>query len=114
MFLFLRLMLCCISFFYFGVVLADQEASTTPSFGEFATQLSEPVGILGDFMSTGSIVLGIMSFFAAFLRYLQYRVNPLSSPLSTVVTLIILGILFICLPFLHLLGGSHVPPYKNP
>lgn len=85
------------------------ESDSTPSIGEFAAQLIEPVGILGDFISTASLMMGIMCLFAAFLRFLQFRVNPYASPLSTVITLIILGIVLLCLPFLYLLTGSGVP-----
>lgn len=77
--------------------------------GDLANQLEEPVSILSDFIGTGSLIVGITCLFGAFLRYLQYRVNPLMSPMSTVIVLVILGLALIGLPFLYKVIGYGVP-----
>lgn len=97
-----RLTFFFISLFSSVIAIAATE-STTPSIGHFAADLMEPVGILGNFMRTASLMLGVMCLFSAFLRYMQHRVNRLASPLSGVITMIILAIFLLCLPFLHLL-----------
>lgn len=100
----LRVFIFFISILSMSQLLAEEQ---TPSIGEFAASLMEPVSILGKFISTGSILMGVMCIFAAFLRYLQYRVNPLAQPLGGVVVLFILGLAFLGLPFVHLLFGIH-------
>lgn len=77
--------------------------------GQFAEQLIEPVTILSSFISTGSFVVGIMLLVSALMRYMQYRVNPLASPMSTVIVLLVLGIMLVSLPFVYLLTGAGIP-----
>lgn len=89
-----------------GLVMAD-----TPSIGQFASQLMEPVSVLNRFFSTASLMVGIMCLFAAFFRYLQHRVNPLAQTLSSVIVLFILGLALIGLPFVHILFDLH--PFPN-
>ncbi len=106
MFLFiLRFLLLLIAVFSVSQALAE------PSIGEFATQLMEPVSILYKFISTASIMLGILCIIAALLRYMQYRVNPLMSPLGSVIVLFILGPALLGLPFLHVIFG--LQPFPN-
>jgi hypothetical protein len=56
-----------------------------------------------------SIVIGLTCLFAAFVRYMQHRVNPLAHPIGTVVTLLILGLLLLVLPLVYKLTESGVP-----
>jgi hypothetical protein len=106
-----RMILCLFIFFMPYWVMAKQNTAkqTTQSIGQFAGELIGPVTILSNFISNGSIIIGVMSLFAALMRYMQYRVNPLASPISTVIVLVILGILLICLPFTYLLTGAGIP-----
>jgi hypothetical protein len=85
---------------YAASVRADEKVA---SIGEFAAGLMEPVSILNKFMTTGSVVLGIVCIFSAFLRYMQHRVNPMAQPLGNVVFLFLLGGALIGLPFMHLI-----------
>lgn len=84
-------------------------ADKTESIGQVAGQLMEPVTILSNFIGNGSIIVGVMALFGALMRYMQHRVNPLASPISTVIILFILGIVLICLPFTYLLTGAGIP-----
>jgi hypothetical protein len=79
--------------------------------GAVAEGLMVPAGVLSGFVSSASMIIGITSLFASFLRYSQYRINPLASPISTVIILFILGLILIGLPFIDKLIGAGVP-YK--
>lgn len=78
-------------------------------FGAVANNLMTPISIVSNFMYSASLVLGSTSLFAAFLKYLQFRVNPLANPIGRVVVLLIIGVLFICLPLIHKLTSSGIP-----
>ena len=81
--------------------------------GDYATELLEPVNVLSDFIGSGAIIIGIACLFGAFIRYGQYRINPLAAPLSSVITLLILGLLLIGLPFLYLItDGVPFPAHQ--
>lgn len=84
-------------------------AETVGGFGNVATNLLVPVHLVTSFLYGMSIVIGLVCLFAAFVRYMQYRVNPLANPISTVVTLLILGILLLVLPLVYKLTESGVP-----
>lgn len=84
-------------------------ALCTEGIGHFAGELVEPVTILSNFISTGSFIVGIMLLVSALMRYMQYRVNPLASPLSTVIVLLVLGLMLVSLPFVYLLLGAGIP-----
>jgi hypothetical protein len=84
-------------------------AQNAPPIGAVAGELLGPVHILSNFVSNGSIILGTMAIFGAFMRYKQHRINPLAAPMGGVIVLLILGILLICLPFTYLLTGAGIP-----
>jgi len=69
--------------------------------GAMANGLMEPVSVLTNFVMDGSMVVGIAFLFAAFVRYMQHRVNPLAAPTSSVVVLFIGGILLLLMPLAH-------------
>ncbi len=79
------------------------------SFGDLANDMLGPVTVLSDFVGTASWIIGFSCLFASLFRYLQYRVNPLAAPISTVIVLLVLGILLLCLPFTYLLTGTGIP-----
>lgn len=84
-----------------AVALAAQSGTaTTAGLGALADTFVEPVNTVTSFVSTSCFIIGGTCLFSGFMRYLQYRVNPLANPLSTVVTLFILGALLILFPFL--------------
>lgn len=76
--------------------------------GDIAKNLIEPVNIVSDFIASASFIVGASCIFAGFLRFMQYRVNPMMAPISTVMTLFILGIVLILLPFIYLLTESGI------
>jgi uncharacterized membrane protein len=78
--------------------------------GAVAENLLIPVTVASSFLSGIAVILGVSCVFSAFLRYMQHRINPLAQPMSMVVTLAILGILLLLLPFIYKLTESGVPP----
>ena len=72
-------------------------------FGDVASSMIEPVSVLNNFIGSAAIVIGIACLFGAFFRYMQYRINPLASPLSSVIFLLVLGLVLIGLPFIYLI-----------
>jgi len=91
-----------------ATVLAEK-LPQVPPIGEVAGQLLEPAGVLSDFVGTAAWIIGFTCVFAAFFRYMQYRVNPVATPLSSVLFLLVIGIVLISLPFAYLLTGEGVP-----
>lgn len=69
--------------------------------GDFATGLMTPMNIVANLLNTASLIVGVCFLFAALFRYLQYRINPLASPIGHIIFLIILGVVLICLPMLY-------------
>ncbi len=77
-----------------SAVLAAQDTGI----GQIAIGLMEPVGILTDFVSSASLIIGAAFIFSSIIRYRQHRVNPLAMPISTVILLFVMGVLLIVLP----------------
>lgn len=103
----LRVILCV--FLSCFASIGDAAAEHLHSLGEFAQDLMGPVALVGDFIRAGSLVLGSMCIFGALVRYKEHRVNPYAAPISTVITLLILGVILLGLPFIHLLLGGGLP-----
>jgi hypothetical protein len=76
--------------------------------GKVANNLMDPVTMLANFISAGSMVIGISFLFGSFLKYMQYRVNPMASPISTVILLLVMGLILICIPLLYKLTPSGI------
>jgi hypothetical protein len=82
-------------------------------FGQVANNILEPVTIASSFISGISIIIGMTSLLSAFLRYMQHRVNPLAQPISTVILLVVLGVILIALPLIYKLTESGIQPSLN-
>ena len=81
--------------------------------GAVATQLMEPVSVLGDFLNTACLVIGISFIFAGVVKYSQHRNSPLEIPISTVVFLFIAGVALLLLPLAYMLAGDQAAPYSE-
>ncbi len=102
---FLRLVLL-LSFYLLPAVVF---AARLIGFGDVANNLMEPVSVVSQFVSTGAIIIGMCCLFGSFLRYLQYRINPLAAPISSVLILLVIGIVLVLLPWTYKLTQSGVP-----
>lgn len=74
--------------------------------GQVALNMMEPVSLFSDFVLTGCFLIGGSFLFAAIIKYFEHRRSPLMVPISTVIFLLIAGILLILLPFLPMLSGT--------
>ena len=77
--------------------------------GKMAENILLPINIVSDFLCTASIIVGCCALFGAAMKYLQYRVNPLIAPLSTIIILLIVGVMLLCLPFVYKLTENGIP-----
>jgi RsiW-degrading membrane proteinase PrsW (M82 family) len=95
--------------FLFITIISFAAQAQTSGFGAMANNLMEPVTIVSNFMASASIVIGVTCLFAGLIRYMQYRVNPLANPISTVIWLLVLGVVLLLLPFVYMLTESGIP-----
>ncbi|WP_114834486.1 hypothetical protein [Aquicella lusitana] len=77
--------------------------------GGVAQNLMEPVGFFSDFVQTGCFIIGASFLFAALIKYFEHRRSPLMVPISTVIFLVIAGVVLVLLPFLSLVVDNGVP-----
>lgn len=84
-------------------------ASHATNLGDVAENLMQPVTMLAEFIYAACIIVGACALMGSFLRYMQYRVNPHATPISTVILLLIIGIVLICLPLVYKLTESGIP-----
>jgi hypothetical protein len=81
--------------------------------GQIANNMMEPVSVLANFIGSIAITLGLTFQFAAVFKYMQHRVNPLAVPISTVVILIIMGVLLLALPFAYKISEAGFPLFQS-
>jgi hypothetical protein len=79
-----------------------------PGMGGVAQYMMEPVGLLNDFVNAACFLFGGSFLFAAVIKYFEHRRSPLMVPISTVVYLVIAGMLLIILPFAYMATESGV------
>ncbi len=91
-------MTALLSSFYIQAVAAYTTRPT--GIGGMANNMMDPVGLFSDFVYTGCIVIGGSFVFASIVKYFEHRRSPLMVPISTVVFLLIAGVLLLLLPFL--------------
>lgn len=69
------------------------------SFGEAAENLLGPTELLTKLFLLACYIVGIMLIFTAFVQYRLHRQNPKQVPLTTPVTLLILGVICALIPY---------------
>jgi len=67
--------------------------------GQMADMMMEPVYIFSDFVDIACYIIGGSFMFAAIIKYMEHRVNPLMVPFSSIVYLIMTGGALLLLPF---------------
>lgn len=94
-----------------GVLQASIVAPyNSPNLARVSDNAMSPVTIVNDMLSSTAILLGMAFIVYAGLSYRKHRMNPLEVPISQVIVLLVLGIILVCLPFLHYLTPSGVSP----
>lgn len=76
--------------------------------GQIAQNMLEPVNVFADFIHTACIIIGSAFIFTSIVKYVEHKRSPLMVPLSTVVFLVIAGIILLLLPLLPLITNSGV------
>jgi hypothetical protein len=71
--------------------------------GGVANNLMDPVNMFANFVGSGSIVVG------AFVKYNQHKRNEMAAPISTVIFLLVMGLILLAIPFAYKLTKSGVP-----
>jgi Ca2+/Na+ antiporter len=90
-------------------VYAYYQSNKPVGVGAVANNLMAPVTFGVNFVGSIAISLGICFLLAALVKYIRHRENPLAYPISTVVILIIMGILLLVLPFAYKITQGGVP-----
>lgn len=98
----LQILFVC-SFFLSASVLASN------GIGGMATNMMGSVNLVSDFVYSACVVIGGSFLFAAIIKYFEHRRSPLMVPISTVVFLVIAGILLLLLPLLSWIYSEAVP-----
>lgn len=95
--------LCLFSGLAYAVVAGRQEG-----IGAVAKNMMDPVTLFSDMVYTGCIVIGGSFLFASVVKYFEHRRSPLMVSMSTVVFLVIAGLLLLLLPFLSYIDSNAV------
>lgn len=101
----MKLIFIIFSLFYLMPAFAEKRVGM----GGVATSLMEPVSVVSDFIHSGCLVLGISFVFASVVKYFEHRRSPLMVPISTIVFLLIAGIILLLLPVLSYLNSNAIP-----
>lgn len=111
----LRNVICFWMFFFASVISkAEESVKNTVSMGQFANnELKPPVEFLGDFITTGSLIVGAICFFWSFVKFLEYKKNPYTTTLGSVIAIVLPAIAFVSLSFLSFIIGVEVNPLKK-
>lgn len=70
--------------------------------GGVANNLMAPVSLLSNFITSACFLIGGSFLFASLIKYIEHRRSPTMVPISTVVFLIIAGLLLIIIPFAYM------------
>lgn len=95
-----------ILYFFSSVVIAQ---TSRGGLGEVASHLMDPVNFFSGFIQTGCLLIGGLFLFASIVKYFEHRRSPLMVPISTVIFLIVAGIILILLPFLAYFTDNGTP-----
>lgn len=90
----------------YGFIVHDAFAESESGLGLLANQALGPVSIMYNVIGTTSFAIGILFVLASIIRYIDYRNNPLRTTISTVIFLLISGIILVTLPFLSSWTGQ--------
>ena len=77
--------------------------------GGMAVSLMDPVTVFSDFMNTACVLMGIIFLVSSILKYMEHKRSPLMVPLSTVIFLLIAGLVLLAIPLLTLVMPNAVP-----
>lgn len=85
------------SFVLFSIYFGQAQARVTGA-GAIADDMLDPIGLFSKFVNAGCIVIGVGFTFASIVKYFEHRRSPLMVPISTVVFLLIAGLVLLAIP----------------
>lgn len=77
--------------------------------GQVAVNVLDPVTLFSNFIGTACVVVGAGFLFATIIKYIEHKRSPLMVPISTVVFLLLAGLVLVGLPFLYKFTPSGIP-----
>lgn len=84
-------------------------ATNDLSLGAVAQNITEPIEIVSAFVSVACLIVGVACLFACVVKYFEHRRSPLAVPISTVIWLLIIGLLLLALPFAYIITENGIP-----
>lgn len=84
-------------------------ADNSLSLGKVASNLMDPVTVVMDFVHTACVIIGGAFLFASLIKYIEHRRSPTMVPISTVMFLLIAGLLLIALPLISYITANGFP-----
>lgn len=83
---------------FFFILSPQAMAQSNPGLGSVAKNLMSPINVLANFIDSACLLIGGAFLFASIIKYFEHRRNPLMVPISTVIFLLIGGLLLVALP----------------
>lgn len=102
-----RILLLPLIILIFVPVLAYAKLRT--GIGGMAENIMDPVNVLSDFVHSACILIGGSFLFASLIKYVEHRRSPLMTPISTVVFLLIAGLILVLLPLVSYVTSNGIP-----
>lgn len=87
-------------FVYSLLLLLSSSALAAGGIGDVAQNLLEPVTLFSDLVQTACLGIGGAFLFGALIKYFEHKRSPLMTPISTVVFLVIAGLVLVLIPIL--------------
>ena len=103
---------CILLFSTIENVLAQQLRGNTPSLGGLSENATGPIAVVGSIAESACFVAGGAFILGTLVRYKEHRDNPTQVTWGQIITLFLLGVFFILLPFITGLSLSS-EPIKN-
>lgn len=85
------------------------QAAKSLGIGTVATNLMDPVSVMADFLHSACVLVGGAFLFASIIKYFEHRRSPTMVPMSTVVFLLIAGLVLISLPLINYVTSNGFP-----
>jgi hypothetical protein len=75
-------------------------SETAISIGTVADNALTPAKVVGEMISAGCLILGVGLVAGSFIRYMEYKRNPVQTRLSTPILFFIFGLTLVLLPYI--------------
>jgi len=97
-----RLLILFISYFYafYSYALADDYNPQNRTWGNISSNATDVAGLMAQFLTSASYVIGIGFLMASLVKYKQYRDNPNQTTLWSPISLLLFGLLLILIPLI--------------